>query len=102
MTAAWINATLSLELTFTATSAVGVSAVVSVAAYDDVPFFDLTFSLLRAPQSGAGYAWLLFPSEILFDSAGLDALYMPVLPGVRLLPGFFSRRVGTGWYYPGR
>ena len=101
MSVTWNNATLTLILTFTATSAAGTSSVVSLRAYDGEPFFDLTFRLVSSPTAGAGYFWLLFPSEILFDSAGLSALHIPILPGVSLGPGFFSRGISTNWYYPG-
>jgi hypothetical protein len=102
MAAAWDNVSLSLTLTFTAGSAAGPTATVSLQAYDDSPYFDLTFRLTASPTDGAGYSWLEFPSEILFDTAGLRALHAPILPGLTLGPGFFRRGVGTTWFYPGR
>lgn len=102
MAYSWDSASQKLALTFTASGAAGTTSAVALQAYDDAPFFDLTFSLLSAPTVGAGYFWLLFPGEILFDTTGINALHVPILPGVTLGPGFFERGESTNWYYPGR
>jgi hypothetical protein len=72
MTYAWDASGSNLVMNFTASpgNPAGTSASVTLTAYDDASFFDLTFRLLDAPSGGGGYFWLLFPSEILFDTTG--------------------------------
>jgi hypothetical protein len=118
----------SLSWRFDASVGAGTTSLVTLTVYDEAPFFDLTFELLEAPSEGSGYFWLLFPSEILFDTTGkspslhqdsvkktvtsasvlthpyvadIQALHVPILPGVSLSSGFFARGVSTNWYYPG-
>lgn len=102
MSVTWDNTTFTLALTFTSRAAAEPSSAVLLTAYDGAPYFDLTYRLLAAPTSGAGFTSLLFPSSIRFDTTGMTALHAPLLPGVALGPGFFERRISTSWYYPGR
>lgn len=101
MTHAWNLSSQSLTLIFSSVRSSCASASVVLEAYEGATFFDLSFHLLSAPSTGAGFFWLLFPSEILFDTLGIHALHMPILPGVALGPGFFAQQLSTSWYYPG-
>ena len=97
----WKNSSSTLVLLFTATSTLGPSSEVTLTAYPNASYFDLSYRLVSPPTNGSGYFWLLFPSEVLFDTIGLRALHLPILPGVALNASFFEQQRVSQWSYPG-
>lgn len=70
--------------------------VVLAAPIPGQPFFDLGFTLVappaKTPPNAAGngpYDSLQFPYNVVVETSNLSALYVPILPGVVLLPPFF-------------
>jgi hypothetical protein len=101
----WRAASSSLELRFAPSpanaSSSGWSSTVTLTARPQLgPVFDLALTLVAGPGSGAGYSELLFPSELLFDTANLSAMHLAITPGVSLLPPFFAKKEPTQWTYP--
>jgi hypothetical protein len=102
----WHEADNALEMTFSPSppdpTSTGWAARVTLTAQPllSPPAFDLALTLLEGPGAGSGFTELLFPSEVLFESANLSALYLPLAPGVALLPPFFAQRKTSSWSYP--
>lgn len=96
----WSAATNSLSLLYTpaATSARGVAALVTITASVE-SWFDLQLRLQN--HWGATLDYISFPSDLVFREAGIQAAYLPVLPGIVLKPAFFDQNRSYVGTYPG-
>src|ERR1700730_8723161 len=80
----WSDTESSLTLIYAGQSTASVRLAASQQSYFDV---QLTF----LNHAGATVTRYLFPSDLLFENSAVTAAYLPFyVPGVKLLPGFFS------------
>jgi hypothetical protein len=91
------EATLALSYTPAPGSTQSIAATATIAFHPDS--FDLQLALTN--HMGSTLQSVLFPSDLLFAAKSIQAAYLPYhLPGVRLLPGFFTAHRSISAVYP--
>jgi hypothetical protein len=91
----WSAPDSTLTLTYAGQSTASVTLVASQQAY-----FDLQLEVVN--HTGATVTRYLFPSDLLLKNTAVTAAYLPFyVPGVKLLPGFFSPGRNFTTTYPG-
>lgn len=98
---AWDAAAAALTLTYESFSADTPTVTISFTAPPQQPFVDMAFQLVAPPAVGSSaiYTSLLWPSEVTFNTTGIDGVHLPVLPGVKVSGGYFARQPQTPWSY---
>ena len=97
---AWSPTESRLALRYTQPAAGGryATALVTLTASLE-NWFDLQLQLEN--HLGATLDYVLFPSDLVFREADLQAAYLPVLPGIALQPSFFAQKRSYVASYPG-